>query len=182
MLIKKHNNLSCLSTFVKLILLLALITYTNQDCAKMTVTNFQRSNFISGGSGDVNSMSIATREQEGSLWYASRALRIYPKFELQTTVRIPDDGCWDPFWSWAMDGFTIVFTQTRPPYTSGSGGYLGYNNIYNALVIEVDLSYNSEFGDLSSNSLSLHRCYARNCSPHEGSNTIQRQLPIVNLM
>ena len=123
-------------------------------------------------------MSIATKEGTGGLWYMSRALRIYPKFELQTTVRIPSDGCKDPN-SWSFDGFTMILTQTKPPFCSSGGGWIGYNNLYNALVIEVDLWYNSENGDLSSNSLSLHRCYGKSCTSVEGPDTFQRNLPIV---
>ena len=122
-------------------------------------------------------MSIAKKEGEGGLWYKG-AFKIFPKFELQTQIRIPIDGCKD-LNSWSFDGFTMILTQTKPPYASGGGGYIGYNNIYNALVIEVDLVYNEEYGDSQANSLSLHRCYGINCSPVEGPNTVQRNLPIV---
>ena len=123
-------------------------------------------------------MSIAKSGGEGGLWY-NGAFRVYPKFELQTQITIPSDGCFDLLSS--FDGFTMILTQTKPPYASGGGGFIGYNNIYNALVIEVDLWYNEEFGDSQANSLSLHRCYGNNCSPMEGFNTVQRVLPIVNL-
>ena len=83
---------------------------------------------------------------------------------------------------WAFDGFAMILTQTKPPYASGAGSSMGYNNLYNALVIEVDLHYNSELGDISSNSLSLHRCYGIYCGPSENYLTTQRNLPIVNFL
>jgi hypothetical protein len=77
-----------------------------------------------------------------------------------------------------LDGFSIILSKT-PNYLNGDGGYLGYFNIVNSLVLEVDLNQNPEFGDISANSLSVHRCYSSRCTPDERTNTIQKELPFV---
>jgi hypothetical protein len=133
-------------------------------------------------SNSCSQLSIATKEPEGALWYTGRAVRLYPVFEWFTSVKIPDDGCWDIFGSWAFDGFTMIMTKTKPPFLNGGGGAMGYFNLYNGIVLEVDLYYNSEAGDLSENSISLHKCYNSYCTYFENANTIQRNLPIVILV
>ena len=133
----------------------------------------------------MNNLQIGEYGGVGGLWI-NQPFRIYPKFYIHTEVFIPKVPYpWNVLWwegYWSMDGFAMILSQTKPPYANGEGGNIGYSNIYNALVIEVDLFYNSELGDINSNSLSLHRCYGSFCGPQEGSTTTQRNLPIVNFL
>ena len=115
--------------------------------------------------------------ESGSLWFNHRGVRIYPKFELQTTVRI---GRLNSVKT-ETDGFTMIFTQTKNPALSPGNGNLGYDSIVNALVIEVDLLMNRELNDMFLYSISLHKCYNIVCAAKEGSNTIQAKSPIVTI-
>lgn len=73
-----------------------------------------------------------------------------------------------------MDGFAIILSRSKD-YLGPGGGSLGYDGIYDALVTEIDLYQNP--GDLSSNTVSIHRCYKEYCKWNEGSNTFQANLP-----
>ena len=117
-------------------------------------------------------MSISWREGPGALWLVD-PLVIHPRFELRTKVVINNRGCRDSQSS-AIDGFTIIVSKSKD-YLGGGGGSLAYDGIYDALVTEIDLYQNE--GDLSSNSVSLHRCYKSYCRWTEGSNTFQANLP-----
>jgi hypothetical protein len=119
-------------------------------------------------------LSIASREGEGALWFTRKVL-ISPRFEIRARVEIGTGGCRDRG-SWAMDGFTVIISKSVN-YLSSGGGFLGYYNIYDAIVTEVDLWHNSNFNDISYNSMSIHSCIGSHCSPYENGSTIQRNLP-----
>jgi len=67
-----------------------------------------------------------------------------------------------------------MFSKTKD-FVGPGGGSLGYHGIYDALVTEIDLFQNS--GDISSNSVSIHRCYKQFCESTEGASTFQANLP-----
>jgi hypothetical protein len=78
----------------------------------------------------------------------------------------------------AIDGFTIILSKTNN-YLNGPGASLGYLNIMDSLVLEVDLNQNFELGDSGANTLSLRRCFGATCKPFELSDSIQRSIPFV---
>jgi hypothetical protein len=127
------------------------------------------------GTASLNPLAISWYEGEGGLWF-NRKVLVHPRFELGLRVEINEYGCYDPD-SDALDGWTIILSKTNN-YLYGPGGSIGYQGIYDALVTEVDLYYNQEHGDLSGNTISVHKCYKKACAPTEGSDTVQRNLPL----
>jgi len=119
-----------------------------------------------------NILSIAWREGPGALWNLNPIV-IYPRFEIHLKVIINKRGCNDGY-SKYIDGFTIMLSKTKD-YLGDGGSNLGYSGIYDALVTEVDLFQNP--GDISHNSVSIHRCYKEYCKWEEGPNTFQANLP-----
>lgn len=119
-----------------------------------------------------NIISIAWREGPGALWNINPLL-IYPRFELRLKVVINNRGCWESQAKY-IDGFTIILSKSKE-FLGPGGGLLGYSGIYDALVTEVDLFRNN--GDLSSNTVSIHRCYKDYCLFSEGANTYQANIP-----
>jgi len=79
-----------------------------------------------------------------------------------------------------MDGFTVILSRTQTNYLNGDGNQLGYSNIQDSLVAEIDLFYDIFYGDLGWNTASFHRCPAgKYCSAWE-TNTNQFNLPFVS--
>jgi hypothetical protein len=129
------------------------------------------------GTARLDPLNIAMKEGSGALWF-NRKIRVAPRFEAKIYYTINDGGCNDPG-SWAFDGVTAMISKTTD-YLLGSGGSMGYDSMYDAIVTEIDLYDNPEIGDLSDNALSVHKCFRQNCLPNEGTNTVQRELPYVN--
>jgi hypothetical protein len=133
---------------------------------------------IAKGSGDIGNLYIATKEQAGALWL-NRKVRIEPRFEAKLFFTISADGCGD-HQSYSIDGIATILSKSNE-YVQGKAGSMGYDNIFDALVTEIDLNYDKKFGDYSENSLSFHRCFRQNCHALEDANTVQGKLPYVNL-
>ena len=119
-------------------------------------------------------LSIAWTTPTGALWL-NRQVLVHPKFEVGLKVTINAHGCYDDNFNNPMDGWTIILSKTNN-YIGQSGDNKGYNGIYDAIVTEFDFHYNYEAGDISGNSVSIHKCFQSNCSPIENSNTIQRNI------
>ncbi len=119
-------------------------------------------------------VAISFYSGAGALWY-NKKVRLHPRFEVQLQVSINEYDCIP---NNTIDGFTVILSKT-PNYLNGAGGYLGYFNIFDAVVLEVDLFQNIEFGDSGANTLSLHRCFKSKCTPNENRDTVQRSLPYV---
>lgn len=115
----------------------------------------------------------------GVIQYLQKMM-LFPRFELRAKISINKVSCPDYYdYASSIDGFTIIFTRGNPPTNFGGAGLLGYNEITNALVLEIDLYQNWDLGDSSSNTLSLHRCTTTKCTAREDSNSKQVDLNIV---
>ena len=114
----------------------------------------------------------------GVIQYLQKMM-LFPRFELRAKISINKVSCPDYYdYASSIDGFTIIFTRGNTPTNFGGEALLGYNEITNALVLEIDLNQNSYYGDSSSDTLSLHRCTTTKCSAMEDK-TKQVDLNIV---
>ena len=121
------------------------------------------------GNASVNgNPAINNGDGTGALWI-NRLVRVYPRFQIFLNVAINNGGCLN-FFAWAYDGFTIILANTNNNL-GGGGGFLGAYPINNAIVTEFDFYQNSDYGDQSSNAVSIHKCPSSACSVHENGTT-----------
>jgi len=127
------------------------------------------------GSAQTNKPIIASNESSGALWL-NRPVILSPRFLLHFTVFL-DSACFSFLSSWAVDGFAVTLSKSKN-YLKGGGGSLGYMDIWDALVGEFDFYKNSEIGDIADDTMSIHECFQKTCSPSEVG-TKQVELPFV---
>ncbi|MCP3686501.1 MAG: hypothetical protein GY861_28010 [bacterium] len=144
----------------------------------MIETVLDRSNLNRVGNARTSPVSINWKQGVGGLWLKNKVL-ITPRFEVKFTVDINNKGCWD-IWSWAMDGFTVILSKFYTNYLSGDGRYLGYKNLYEAFVTEIDMFWDVLLKDKGWNYASFHRCYKSRCNGKENK-TQQMPLGFVSL-
>ena len=90
--------------------------------------------------------------QVGAAWYSAEKEFVTGNFS--TTFQFQLANNFDS--PGGSDGFTFAIQNTSPTYVAGGGGNLAYNGLLNSLVVEFDTFQNSEFGDTSQSSISVH--------------------------
>jgi hypothetical protein len=129
--------------------------------------------FAFGSATNTPSLSIASNVGPGALWF-NRKVRVHPRFEVKLKVTIPSFNCNRNV---PLHGFTIILSKT-PNYMNGGGSNLGYFNIFNSIVIEIDLEQNMNLGDSGPTSLSYKSCINTTCNANESANTVQRSIEV----
>lgn len=136
------------------------------------------------GNGSIrgSSVFIAEGEGEGGI-YLNSSIFAGPKWEINLVVSI---NAGNANIDWAFDGFTIALTSSYGYIVSGGyGGSIAYWDMTHAVVAEADFWYNSEYNDISSNSVSIHQCvesYYDKCRPNENNKSSQRDLWFVSFI
>jgi hypothetical protein len=124
---------------------------------------------------------ISEREGEGGIYFNSSVF-VGPKWEINLVVFINSGNSLD----WAFDGFTIALTSSFGHIVSGGyGGSIAYWDMTHAIVAEADFHYNSEYNDISENSVSIHQCIENSndtCRPHENNKSSQRDIWFVSFL
>lgn len=135
---------------------------------------------LGGGlSSKDDGLIITSNGQEGAIWFKKEVI-LGPRFEIRLKVHIGKEGCNDPE-SNRIDGFAIILSkQDNYLGVQRVPGGLGYHNIYNAVISEVDLNQDETNSDISANSMSIHNCQLKSCSTEENINTKQNSLWNVN--
>lgn len=105
--------------------------------------------------------------------YFNPRIFLGPRFQIHLNVALNAGNSSD----WAFDGFTIIITKQHGYIESGGyGGSIGYWNIPNAVVAELDLWTNWEYYDVSDNSVSIHECTSSRCLPYENHQAAQANI------
>jgi hypothetical protein len=132
------------------------------------------------GTANQSGLLIAASEGAGGLWL-DRKIRVFPRFEAKLFITVSE--C-DDRQATSIDGIAAILSKTKD-YAQGGIHTMGYNNIYDALVTEIDIGYSKDMGDQGGDkfcSMSIHKCFKQQCTALEGANTIQGKMPNVSFI
>ena len=169
------NKQTFLIIFISILFIIPSIK-SNEKCfnTSMDIINFDKSNLDTHGKGAKKTdTELYLHKKESSDWNSDnddsvcgfifnkqidfrKDVHIYLKNYLKQNNIILDRS--------AFDGFTIVIGKDKKNIVNKQGGeHLGYNDMTNIFVIEIDTHHNNN-GDMYDDHIGYRNCFEKKCS------------------